>query len=185
MARPSTNPSKLWLFLGFGILLNAILSWGPWDVWQRFWLFPLGLLVQLLWALWPTPPAKSGEKPVFLKEGLSSFNWKWALLIFLAAAVLRLYRLVSLPFWPVWDDANYSYFAIGLSEHWSWDFLIGHEKTMPLFTWLQALFFKVVEPSLFSMWLYPALLSLATVPLGYRAARFFFPRSFSLVVGLL
>ena len=185
MANTFPRSSKLWWFFGFGVLLNASLSWTPLDIWQRFWLFPLGLLVQLLWALWPASPARAGEKPSFLKERLPSLKWQWAILILAAAGALRFFHLVSLPQWPVWDDANYSYFAIGLSEHWNWDFLIGHEKTMPLFTWLQALLFKVVEPSLFSMWLYPALLSLATVPLGYRATRFFFPRSFSLIVGLL
>ena len=81
--------------------------------------------------------------------------------------------------WPTWDDANYSYFAIQLAEKWHWDLLIGHEKTMPLFTWLQGLFFKGWEPSLYSMWLYPALLSILVLPLGQWASRKFLPPSLS------
>jgi len=183
---PSRTDRRGTWFPFFSLLfLNAFLAWAPGDVWQRLWLFPLGLVLQLGWVFWPTVPARPGEKPGFLKESLPRFEWKWFLPLFAAAAFLRLYHLTSLPLWPVWDDADYSYFAIGLSEHWHWDLLIGHEKTMPLFTWGQALFFKVFEPSLFSMWLYPALLSLATVPLGYRAARFFFPRPFSWALAAL
>ncbi len=172
------RPEALRIWARFFILmgLNALLAWGPWTVWQRFWLFPLGLVLQLALVFFSPAFAKvNPEKPF---PSLEMNGRGMVLVLGVLALFLRLYGLVSVPVWPTWDDANYSYFAIGLCEKGSWPLLIGHEKTMPLFTWLQGGFFRVFAPSLYSMWLYPALLSLLAVPLGWWAVRRFFPSSF-------
>lgn len=173
--RPDVRQIWDWFFILFA--LNALLAWGPWTAQERLLLFPLGLVLQSVLVLRLPFFAKLKPETGSPAAGIDPWVAAWALGAL--ALFLRFYGLVSVPAWPTWDDANYSYFAIGLSEKGSWPLLIGHEKTMPLFTWLQGAFFRAFQPSLFSMWFYPALLSLAAFPLGWWAARRFFPPRFS------
>ncbi len=175
-ARGSRVPG-VWLWSFILLALNAALAWGPWTVWRKLWLFPLGLALQIFFVFFffRRAPFQPKEAPLPLNPAGPA----WFLGLGALALGLRLYGLVSVPVWPTWDDANYSYFAIGLSEKGGWPLFIGHEKTMPLFTWLQGGFFRLFPPSLFSMWLYPALLSLLAVPLGWWTARRFLPPSLS------
>jgi hypothetical protein len=105
--------------------------------------------------------------------------------VLLAGIFLRFFKLTSLSAWPLWDEASNSFLAIELAENWRWQFLFSSEQTSPLQHWLQALFYKCVEPGLFSMWLYPSLLSTLTMILGFWTARNYFSRSFSFLYLLL
>ncbi len=107
------------------------------------------------------------------------------MIILAAALIFRFYRLVGLQEWPLWDDADLSYYAIGLCEKWHWQWSFGPQNMPPLFTWLQGLFFKAFQPCLRTMWLYPALLSLTVIPAAYFASRQYASRSFSLLCTLL
>lgn len=202
------NSGKLWLWFFILLGFNALLSWGPWDVWQRFWLYPAAWILELVFVFYfpsfagtlsrttsvrnePGKRASGRTNPRAWDEGMKNFpsfqgKTGWMILLLAGLAVfLRFYGLVSVPVWPTWDDANYSYFAVGLSEKLSWPLLIGHEKTMPLFTWLQGLFFQVDPPSLASLWLYTASLSLLAVILGVWAARRYLARVPALVYAAL
>jgi uncharacterized membrane protein YbaN (DUF454 family) len=63
-----------------------------------------------------------------------------------------------------------------LFSKWSHKLLFTEGQNEPLFFWGLALFFKVFEPSIFSMRLYTTLISLATVGAGYWAARQYFSK---------
>ena len=178
----SLNP---WIYFLFFFSLIALLSWPPYSVWTRIICFPLGLLF-LTYIGWKRNPSRSPEKGVlFLEDFLSP--WRPSLWLGLLAAALffRFYHLVSLHVWPLWDDADLSSYAIRLSENWQWKWSFGPQKLTPLFTFLQGLFFKLFQPSLESMWLYPALGSLSVIPAAYFASRQFASRSFSILFTLL
>jgi hypothetical protein len=176
MIKPTRSP--FFYFFVF-LLLNASLSWLPLTLSQRFWLFPPILLLELILAFFAFPLADSRETPLFLRHSAVSVPWAAWTASIAVAIFMRFFHLISLPAWPTWDDANYSFFGINLAEKWQWPLFIGHEKTMPLFTWLQGFFYKIFEPSLFSLWFYPAILSLLAFFLSYVSARQFFPKTFS------
>ncbi len=144
-----------------------------------------GLLLPWLLAfrsIRPVGPASSG----FYRKGEMepAPAWLW-LSLGMLAAFLRLYGLTSLSVWPLWDEGYLASFAIDLAEKWRWHFLFGPEQAPPLFTWLQGLFFRIFEPSLFSMWLYPAIFSILAVVLGGWAGFIYFSRPFAFLYFLL
>jgi hypothetical protein len=95
---------------------------------------------------------------------------------------VRLYKLDSLSVWPNRDDGIFSFNPMELSLRWKPMFFYGSEGEGPFFLcWLQALYFKWIPPSLTSLWLYPALFSILTLPAAYLASRSFFSRSFSVL----
>jgi hypothetical protein len=171
MTESSRSP---WLYFSIFLFFGALLSWLPFTFWQRFWLFPLGLILMLAlaWQYASTAPIQS---KLTFKQGFLRFPsfWIWAFLL-ASAAFMRFYRLVSLPLWPTWDDATISALSIPLAEHSQWSLFFGSQKLSPLFIWALALFFRGTEPSLVTLWFFPALLSITAVPLAWFAARRFF-----------
>jgi 4-amino-4-deoxy-L-arabinose transferase-like glycosyltransferase len=107
--------------------------------------------------------------------------WGWVLLL-LPALFLRLYGLTTLSVWPVKDEGIFGYFAIQLCQKWNFSLLQGLNHLPTLFTWIQAGLFKILGPSLFSLWLTPALWSLLFLPVVWAASRQFFSRSLSFLV---
>jgi hypothetical protein len=176
---------KSWFYFLIFLTINSGLAWLSLTVWQRIWFFPLGLFLEASLAFLAFPIASAGEKIAFESEVFSVPSWVgWAIPLGLGI-FLRLFQLVSLPAWPLRDDASYSFFAIRLFETWRGGLFFGPEQTPALFTWLETLFFKFSPPSLESMWLYCALYSILAIPLGYWAARCYFSKSFSFLLSLL
>ena len=130
---------------------------------------------------------KEGSKPCIQEGSFGivlpslSFPWMWLAAILTVGIFLRLFHLLSVPAWPIWDDAANCFFAIQQNDHWDWGLWFGWEKAPALSNWVLAFFFRFLTPSLFSMWFYPAILSILTLVLSYWACRQFFPASFSLL----
>ena len=103
----------------------------------------------------------------------------------MAAALVRIGAPASLSVWPMWDDGHYSFFAVDLFEKWHWQMFFGSEQYMPVYTWLQTLYYKLTGPSLFSMRTYPALYSAMLPLIAWWVCRQFFSRSFSFIYFLL
>ncbi len=128
-----------------------------------------------------SPPVK---EPLFQKEILPPASlWIWILLAG-AAVFIRFYKLTTLSRWPLYDEGFVGYFAVNLSQKWDWSLFYGSSQAPPLFIWLLSFLFKGMGPSLAGLWFLPAFLSALAVPLGYLAARQFFPRSFSFLCSL-
>ncbi len=124
------------------------------------------------------------NKPPWAYESLPALPlWFWTTLIGLALAV-RLYKLTDLPVWPTTDEGASAFFATQLNHQWHWNLFFGISHLPPGFYWLLALFFKIIPPSLFSLWLFPALISMGTLTMGYLASRHFFSKSFSTLMAL-
>jgi len=93
----------------------------------------------------------------------------------------RFYHLTTLPFWPIPDEGLTCFLAIGQNSQWHWDPLFGESHIESLILWLLAFLFKFEHPSLFSMRVFPALISMITIGTAYWAARQYYSRWFSLL----
>ncbi len=154
----------------FWALSNFIFSHANLSVTLRIWVALLGLSAWLfLFFYYPLSPKKGLEEKPFPVP-----VWVWVVLG-AAALFLRFFRLACLSAWPTVDEGNSGYFAIRLMENWNWAFLQGTSQTPMFFAWGQALLFKIFSPSLLTLWLYPALWSLLTIPVSWLAARRLFP----------
>jgi len=102
--------------------------------------------------------------------------------------LIRFFHFQTIPVWPMWDDAYCNFCSIQQMQHWNWNLTYTCEKVSPLFFWIEAFFFKLVPPSLRSLWLFPAILSTFTWVIGaWAATRWFSNRTvliFALVLGL-
>ncbi len=116
-------------------------------------------------------------------KGREKFNWILGLGLFMVAVVLRFSGLTTLSVWPMADEGMYSYWAIRGAREGEFRFFYIYSQLPPLLTWVQSLFMKVFTPSLFSLWLYPALLSILAVPAGWWAARRFLPERSAWIAG--
>ncbi len=101
-------------------------------------------------------------------------GWLWAGAAF-AGIFLRLDHLISLSQWPMPDEGDYTFYAMELSEKGIWKILYSMRQHPPLYYWAYGLFLKAVPPSLFSLWLFPALLSVAALGAAFWAVRTCFP----------
>ncbi len=162
------------LFLLFGIS-NCILSYMPLDPWSKVAVLLAGLVAPFGLALKSSltgAPPLSGDRDPFPVFSLGAI-----LLVLAAGAFIRFYRLERLSGWPLLDEGLIGFLAMDQSEKWRWDLFGGMTQIPCLFYWLLGLFFKVLGPSLRSLWLFPALLSFLTLPLVHSAAGIFGLRS--------
>ena len=169
----------------FSFLLSSVLlSYAPLTLAVKLAVFLFGVAGPLALGLAGiAPQAPRGIKAGDSRAGDLDLPVMLILVLALAGVVLRLFHLETLSVWPVLDEGRNAYFSMELSRHWDWKFFRDISQMPPLYYWCLGLFFKMVPPSLFSLWLFPALLSLGLVPIGYFAARRFFPRSESLLFG--
>ena len=162
-------PFHPWIYFSIFLAANTFLSFAdpsaPWAITVAIGGILLPLAVGIHSVLWsPRPKDRPGWDP----SSIPWWLWVPALsLLFFS----RLYRLDSFPFWPLSDEGQSGFFGIVLSRHWRWDLLLGQERLEPLLLWMLGSFFKWVQPSLFSMRLATALLSLLTCGSAYWAAR--------------
>ena len=130
-------------------------------------------------------PQTSSKTNLFLSQE-DGFSIKptvfLAIMMSLILLATRFYKLESVPFWPSKDDGHFGILGMALSRKWSWQLLWGECQNQPLILWMLAFYFKWIEPSLFSLRLFSAFLSVGTALLGYWAARQFFSKKHSLVL---
>ncbi len=161
-------------------LSNFLLSYSRFNLQTKFWICLIGILFPLTLGLLTSIPISTHEK-IFFSEEFLDRRAKWLGIVLVGLAVSsRFYKLVSLPAWPMWDDALISYFSIRQFQHWTWQLTYTSEKLGPLYFWLQALFFKLCPPSFFSIRLFQEILSTLALPLGWWTLRQFFSNSYSL-----
>jgi 4-amino-4-deoxy-L-arabinose transferase-like glycosyltransferase len=173
-----------WFYFFVFLFSNLLLSYCHLSIEASLWVGLTGLALPLLIA-WRVLPPPDGKKPPHLQEFLPPVaGWIWALTIGIAL-FSRFYQLTSLSVWPLYDEGMYGSYAAQLSQSWNWKFFFGPSQAPPLYLWGLALLFKGWGVSLFTLWLYPAILSLITVPVGFWAARAFFSKSFSFFCGTL
>lgn len=177
----------LWPLFGCFTLTNGLLAFSPLSATWKVVLGILGLVfpgaIVLLRSRVPARP----PKPLWLDETLlPTSNWVFPLLI-LAAAFFRFIHLTTLSQWPLTDEAKSGYFAVQLVSQGlgSARLLYDFSQLPPLYIWLEGIFFKLSGISLFSLWSFPALLSLLTVWAFYRGAQVSFSKSFALVLAAL
>lgn len=170
------------------------------SLWRVFWLWtaanvaisflPLTLEFKIILGfLWIGIPFFFLVKKFPLSKSQAGHIWKmdflpalhpavWALLVLFAVAS-RLTGLTTLSAWPTMDEGWQGTIALQLHEKWNWSLLLSEKQIPPAYFWGQTLLFRWLDPSLSTLWLFPALASLGTLGLGYWAARRFFPPSFS------
>jgi 4-amino-4-deoxy-L-arabinose transferase-like glycosyltransferase len=102
-----------------------------------------------------------------------------------AFLVAHLHRLDTLPPWTHSDQAVLQFDALRLRERWDGELLRGGNLIEPLYTWLLALYLKVVPPDGTSVRLFTVLVSLGTTLLSHWAARAFLNRTASFSVAWL
>src|SRR5579859_1395866 len=166
-----------WFLFISGLITHSTLAYIHVPLWVKVWIGLTFLIITAI-ALWRpnTYPSHVFQNQ---QKWIAQPHWMFLLALFGLAAFLRLYRFVDLSVWPMWDDGHYGLFAFNLAEKWRWQYFFGSEQYTPVYTWLQGLFFKCVEPSLSSLLLYPILYSIALLPLAYFALRKIFSSSLS------
>ena len=176
---PAFLPGLFLLFV-FWVLVNACLSYAPFP-WAVKGILFLLLFAPLFLAGRNALQGPASSIPLWEMESLPSLP-RWVLaLLFLAALGARLYGLTTIPVWPMIDEGATAFFSTHLAQHWTPNLFFDFNHIPPLYFWMLASFFMVVPPSLFSLWLFPALVSFGTVVVGHGVGRGLFSRSFSLL----
>lgn len=171
----------LWIFLLASVVSNGLLSFVSLPASWKLWIFFFGILLPLVGI---PMTLKSKPEPLFDTVSFHIPTWFWMVLL-AGAILLRLYRLTTLAAWPLQDEAMHSYLGLELVQGQKPQFFYTCSQFPPFYIWGLGLLFKFFEPSLFSLWLFPALISILTVAFGYAATRFFFPARFSFLAFLL
>jgi hypothetical protein len=183
-------PFHPWIYFCVFLVSNTILSFFPLSIGFKLWAGVLGLLLPLTLAFWTllescfSPrPWQFTERDPFLKDWIPPL-WLWTLYIFILV-FSRFYKLTTLPFWPLGDEGIMITLGIDQARLWKWQLLLGEIRFEAFYVWLLGIYFKFLEPSLFSIRLLPALVSLATPMAAYWASKFFFPRSYAFLLSCL
>jgi 4-amino-4-deoxy-L-arabinose transferase-like glycosyltransferase len=177
------SSSKLCFFVF--LIVNVILSYFSLPLETTLWVGFLGLALPLGLAFWEIQTDSFFSKPMSQSEFLPPIPiWAWIILCLLAVWI-RFYKLTTLSVWPLYDEGMYGFYASHLSENWDWKFFFGPSQAPPFYLWGLGMFFRFFGVSLYTLWLFPAIISLLIVPAGYWAARQFFSKSFSFILGCL
>ncbi len=160
---------------------NLFLSYAPAGLELKLWAGLFGLVLPFFLVLQTAGPAVG---PLGPRETFSlPPAWVWWAFACLAV-VARFHRLTSLTAWPHYDEGMTGYFSMRLSQAWDGRLFYESSQTPPAYLWGLGIFFKIFGVSLGTLWFFPALLSVLTVPLFYFAARQFFSKSASLLGAL-
>lgn len=180
------NPQRLprfrpWIYFGIFLAANTLLSYFSFSLEAKLWIGLFGILLPFGFAFFYLP-SQSDSKDLLQKEFLPPVPfWVWIFLA-LGAVFLRFFQLTTLSVWPHYDEGVYGYYALNLDEHWTWRLFYGGSRVPPFYIWGLALFLKIFGSSLLSLWIFPAFISLAAIPLAYGASRQYFSRSLAFCV---
>jgi len=184
---PVFEPKVVWPLFACFVLTNGLLAFAPLPWGWKGVLGLLGLVLPMLLVSGKVRGLARPPKTLWLDETLLPVpGWIIPLLI-LAAAFFRFIHLTTLSQWPLTDEAKSGYFAMQLASQGlgSARLLYDFSQLPPLYIWLEGLFFKLFGVSLFSLWCFPALLSLLAVGAFYQGARAHFSRSFAFLLAAL
>lgn len=177
-AAPSLSVARTlpsWWFLLASALL-AFLSYAPVPVGTRL---PAGFLALLLLGI--LARRVSVPKPASLPDGstdpspLLSSPVFW-IAVAAAAWILRTVRLSTLFRWPSLDEGTFGFLGSVLAlEGWDGRFIYHTTQLPPLTHWAMGGWFRLFEPSLGSLWDFPAVLSVVAAVAGIAAFRGLLP----------
>lgn len=162
----------LWVAFGFWFSILFFLSYFSFSWVLGSIVLLLGLMVSVFLL------SKASSSAVL--ESLGDVPWFAWLVLAILAFGLRFYRLTTLSTWPITDEGYHGFLALDLFRTGKFHFFYTVARFPPFYIWALAGFFKLVTPSLFSLWLFPALLSCLTVVVAYMAARRIKNHSFAL-----
>ncbi len=167
------------------LVSNTLLSYFALPLVTRLQIGLWGIFFPFLFAFF-SDPKKLRETPSCLEhEFLPSIpNWLW-ILVFFSGIFLRLHQLVSLSTWPTPDEGNYALGSMDLSQNGIWHLSYTIRQHPPLFNWALALFFKWISPSIFSLWLFPAILSILALLIAGLAGRAYLSKSSNFICFVL
>jgi hypothetical protein len=168
-----------WVYFFIFLLSNTLLSYSTFPLKIKVWVGFLGIVVPFVIATLtcPNPPAR--ETPPYLQGTLQNIpNWIWVFPLFLGI-FLRFYHLTALSNWPITDEGWVGFFGLHLMKHWDHSLLYGVSQMPAGYFWGLAAVFRLLGVSLFSLWLYPAVLSLLTLVFLALTARKLFDGSFA------
>jgi hypothetical protein len=163
--------SRRWAYFALFLTANSFIAYAHLPFAAQLAIGLLGLALPGAFALRACLLNKTNSAPA---DGAPPL-WLWALFAALFLLV-RFIHLTRLPFWPHFDDGIFGFLGMGQMRQWRWDLLYGQFGIEPLMIWSLGLYFKVLPPSFFSLRLYPTLLSIASIPLAYWAARQYFSK---------
>lgn len=175
--------SHPWIYFFLFLIVNSLLSYSPLSLEAKLWIGLGGLLLSIVWTL-----ANLYSKAVPLNQDRKELLpvptlWVW-ILLGVGVFFLRFHNLTTLSVWPHYDEGVYGYYAAQLVQQEDGRFFYGISRAPAFYVWVLGVLFRFLGPSLTTLWLLPAMVSLFCVPVAYWAARQFFSRSFSLVCTL-
>jgi 4-amino-4-deoxy-L-arabinose transferase-like glycosyltransferase len=174
-----SNKFLSWKVFFILVLANAVISFYPSPLWVKAVIGLIFILGPLTYLGFSTNLPASQTLNILNMDFFPSPSWVALGAVTALAVILRLAGLTSLSGWPNFDEGWVSFLSLKLSQKWDWSLLLSSQNQPPFYFWGEALFFRLFGPSLSSLWLYPALLSLAALPVGYWAAQRYFSKNFS------
>ena len=171
-------------FVYFSVFLVACLAlpYWPHGIPGRRFFYWVGIVLPLFLAMRDIP--KVGVKLLVLKDWVRLPRSAW-LLVLLVAVATRFYGLTDLNPWPTRDDGYFLFQAMDTGGRESLPFFYGIGEMPPVFRTVLGVFLGLAKPSLTSLWLFPALISLVTVGVGTWAVRSFTSKSFAFLFAML
>ncbi|HXL72506.1 MAG TPA: glycosyltransferase family 39 protein, partial [bacterium] len=182
--RPSGN-GLAWKIFILLVSANGVISFSPLSLGMKSAVGIFFLAIPLLFLYKKVPFSETRAGAILNMDFLPAPPGIVWILAVVLAVVFRFWDLTSLSVWPTSDEGWINYLALQLSKKWNWNLFFASFQVPPVHFWGQALFFRWFGPSLFTLWLFPAFLSLVTLGLIYGAARIFFSSRFSFLCFLL
>ncbi len=178
---PGLSPKSFRLLFLIFAISNTLLAYAAIPILWQWAIGILGLAIPWGLGLFFYQKPEKDSKTLFLEDWIPPPPFWLLAILFLGAAFLRFTQLTTLSLWPLTDEAKSAYYSMQLAAHGSFQMLYDFSQLPPFYIWLQGLFFKLSGVSLFSLWCFPAFLSLLTVAAAYFAARVNFNKTFALI----
>jgi 4-amino-4-deoxy-L-arabinose transferase-like glycosyltransferase len=158
-------------------------------LYSKFCVAIIGVILPFIFALWLILEnrLKKSLSPsiLILTTVKNSSNEKIPLALWFFFGFLvfftRFYKLTSIPSWPTNDEGIFATMALELLKKWNWSILWGEVRFEPFLIWGLGGFFKIIPPSLLSLRLFPAFVSIVTILLSYWASRQYFSKRTSFI----
>lgn len=172
-------PFYPWVCFFIFLISNTCLSFFSLASWENWIVFLIGIFLPAIWA-YRAMNSVPQSRLLWLEENFSIPPWFWASVL-LMGLFLRFYQLTQLSLWPLLDESQVGFFGMELKEKWTWNIFYGDTQLPPFFFWALGGFFKFFQPSLASLWLFPALISTSVIFLTWYATCGVFSKSMSFI----
>ena len=182
-------PANPWFNFSAFLVSNLLLAYSTLSLGIKLWIGLFGIFLPFFLAFLGKTPILAGNPLLSLREPFQKRPPLFWFLLWIPIAGLalfvRFYHWEQLRGWPMPDEALYAFFSMDLAHRWHWQFFFSYCQLPPLTNWAQALLYKIIPPSLFSLWLFPILVSLATFLVASWGAFKVLPSSLALILSAL